>query len=289
MAFLTFVTTCRGRLAHLRETLPSLAAQPDARVVVVDYGCPDDSGRWVETHFPQVEVVRSAESTRFELARARNLGAPSVGSPWICFIDADTGVADDFCEQIRPLLAAGRFYQAVPRTIETWGTSICAKTDFERVGGYDEVIQGWGREDDDFYTRLHLAGIRQAKFPGELLHVISHTDDQRVAHYDVKNRWVSESINHVYCRAKIDLMLLQQAPPALDVRKQLYAKVHAAVTAARGSGKPLAIEVPFRTEDTRACGPLQVKLTYTLPQPLGDGQLKSTRSFITRPRQRRPQ
>ncbi len=32
----------------------------------------------------------------------------------------------------------------------------------------------------------------------------------------MKDRWVSESINHVYCRAKIDLMLLQQAPLELE-------------------------------------------------------------------------
>ena len=40
MAFITFITTCRGRLAHLRETLPSFAAQPDAAVIVVDYRLP---------------------------------------------------------------------------------------------------------------------------------------------------------------------------------------------------------------------------------------------------------
>ena len=90
MAFITFVTTCRGRLRHLRETLPTFVRQPDAAVVVVDYSCPEACGDWVEANFPHVEVVRSPDSPRFELSRARNLGAARVRSPWICFIDADT-------------------------------------------------------------------------------------------------------------------------------------------------------------------------------------------------------
>jgi len=137
-----------------------------------------------------------------------------------------------FCERVKPVLQAGRFYQAEPRTIETWGTSICAKADFERVGGYDEVIQGWGKEDDDFYARLLLAGVRYGTFPGDTLHGIRHADNERVAHYALKDRWLNESINYVYCRAKIDLMLLRHSPLGLDARKQLYTQVHAAVMSA---------------------------------------------------------
>jgi len=287
MAFITFITTCRGRLAHLRETLPSLAAQPDAAVIVVDYGCPDKSGAWVEANFPQVEVVRSDESTRFELARARNLGAQRVQSPWMCFIDADTRVDVGFSERLKPLLQAGRFYQAEPRNIETWGTSICAKADFERIGGYDEVIQGWGKEDDDFYARLLLAGVRYGTFPGDMLHGIRHAEVERVAHYAVKDRWLSESSNYVYCRAKIDLMLLRHTPLSLDARKELYTQVHAAVMAARESGKQTTISVPYLMEDTRACGPLEGRLVYTLPNPRGDGRPNATiGSLIPKPLQR---
>mgnify|MGYP003575445258 CR=1 FL=1 len=288
MAFITFITTCRGRLAHLRETLPSLAAQPDAAVIVVDYGCPDKSGAWVEANFPDVQVVRSDESARFELARARNLGAARVQSPWICFIDADTAVDEGLSDLLKLLLQAGHFYQAEPRNIETWGTSICAKRDFDRVGGYDEVIQGWGKEDDDFYARLLLAGVRYGTFPGDMLHGIRHADGERVAHYAVKDRWLNESINYVYCRAKIDLMLLNHTQLSLDARKELYTQVHAAVMAARESGKPMTIAVPYLAEPTRACGPLEGKLVYTLPNPRGDGRPNATiGSLIPKPLQRR--
>ena len=244
MAFITFVTTCRGRLAHLRETLPTFAGQPDAAVVIVDYGCPDASGDWVEANFPQVEVVRSPESPRFELARARNLGAARVRSPWICFIDADTRVEAAFSEQLKPLLAPGCFYRARSRNPNTWGTAVCTAEDFEDIGGYDEVIEGWGKEDEDLYARLVMAGVRCLSFPGELVHAVTHSDTERVAHYDLKNHWLNASINHVYCRAKIDLMLLQQGPLSLDVRKRLHTQIHAAVKAAHNSGKPVTLGSP---------------------------------------------
>lgn len=290
MALLTFVTTCRGRLAHLRETLPTFVAQPYTAVVVVDYGCPDGTGDWVETHFPQVEVVRSPESIRFEGGRARNLGAAVVRSPWICFVDADTRMDATFSERLKPLLAPACFYRAEPRNPSTWGMAICARADFEDIGGYDEVIQGWGKDDEDLYARLVMAGVNYVGFPGELVHAMKHSDDERVAHYDVKDRFLSESINHVYCRAKIDLMQLLRMPLELDVRKRLYKQVHASVMAARNSGEPMTLVIPLTTQATRLCGPLKAKLVYTLPSPRGDGKpdLNSASSVIpSRPRWRR--
>jgi len=280
MPLITFVTTCRGRLAHVRETLPLLVAQREAAVVVVDYGCPDGTGDWIEAHFPTVVVVRSPDAPRFEAARARNLGAAHVQSPWICFVDADIRVGAEFCTRVEPLLADTRFYLAEPRTGESWGTCICAKADFDFIGGYDEVLQSWGKEDEDFYSWLVLAGVSYDVFPGELIDVISHDDRERVAHFELKDRWFSESINHVYCRAKIDLMQLQRQQMSLDDRKRLYAQVRSAVIAARDSGKPMNIGLTFLTQETRSCGPLECKLLYTLPRPRGDGRPKKTTSGL---------
>jgi glycosyltransferase involved in cell wall biosynthesis len=272
MPFITFVTTCRGRLNHLRETLPTFVRQPGAAVVVVDYSCPEASGDWVEANFPQVEVVRSAGNPRFELSRARNLGAARVRSPWICFIDADTRAEPAFSERVKPLLAPRRFYCAEPRSPEIWGTTICATQDFRDIGGYDEVIQGWGKDDEDFYARLIIAGVLSVGFPGEVIQSVKHSDTERVAHYDVKDHWLSSSINHVYCRAKIDLMLLYQEPLTLDVRRQLYAKVRMSVKTAHESGQPITLVFPLPTQQTRLCGPLDAKLVYTLPKPGGNGK-----------------
>lgn len=34
------------------------------------------------------------------------------------------------------------------------------RADYEKINGFDENFEGWGLEDDDFATRLHLVGIR---------------------------------------------------------------------------------------------------------------------------------
>jgi len=68
-----FVTTCKGRLHHLQQTLPLIAAQAPDEIVVVDYGCPQNSGDWVEAHFPGVKVVRTTDDPGFCLPRALDL------------------------------------------------------------------------------------------------------------------------------------------------------------------------------------------------------------------------
>jgi hypothetical protein len=268
---LTFITTCRGRRAHLEQSLPTFVAQPGAACVVVDYGCPDGTGAWVEEHFPEVRVVRVTDRPRFEMARARNLGAAVAETPWLCFIDADVRIAKDFMARTRGLFTPGHYYQAQPRDLETWGTSVSAREDFARAGGYDEVLQGWGKDDDDYYARLSLAGVRAATFPGELLLPLRHDDEARVVHHEVKDRWLNESVNHVYCRAKIDLSLLQRGPLALDLRRRLYEQVRAVVIEGYESGEASQITLAFLVEETRLCGPLEARLVYTLPRPRGDG------------------
>lgn len=270
-AFLSIITTCRGRLEHLKQRLPTFVAQPDAEVIVVDYDCPEKAGDWVEAHFPQVKVVREKNRPRFELSRARNAGASVASAPWLCFIDADVCSMPNFTARLRDLLKPGHYYQASPRTIETWGTAISARADFERLGGYDEVLQGWGKDDDDYYARLDLEGMAHATFPGDLIRALQHDDNARVENYELKDRWVNESINHVYCQAKLDWMLLRRAPLELETRKELYASVYAAVLRARQDGGPLELKIPIMTRETRACGPMEVRLSYTLPNPRWTG------------------
>ncbi len=36
----SIITTCKGRLEHLKQTLPAMLAQKDSEVIVVDYSCP---------------------------------------------------------------------------------------------------------------------------------------------------------------------------------------------------------------------------------------------------------
>jgi hypothetical protein len=62
---------------------------------------------------------------------------------------------------------------------------------FERLGGYDGRLHGWGWEDQDMIARLTLGeGLRRVQ-SGHVRH-ISHADEARIRYYPpVKDRWES--------------------------------------------------------------------------------------------------
>jgi len=188
MPDLSFITTCKGRLDQLRQTLPRMAAQPNCECIVVDYDCPDGTAHWVETNFPAVKVVKVEHAPQFHKPHAQNLGAAAATSPWFCLIDADILIGTAFKATLTPYLNNGFYFRPRPLDWNAYGSFICAQTDFAAAGGYDEAIEGCGAEDDDLYCRLHMVGIKLATFPGEQFLGINHGDDMRTRHYDIKNR-----------------------------------------------------------------------------------------------------
>ena len=126
MADICFITTCKGRLAHLQETLGTVVSQPGTSCVVVDYSCPDACGAWVERTFPDVKVVRVSDRKHFHASDARNIGVGVADTPWLCFVDADIKLDPSFTETVRPLLEENRFYCAVPTEFRryTWATAM---------------------------------------------------------------------------------------------------------------------------------------------------------------------
>jgi glycosyltransferase involved in cell wall biosynthesis len=262
MPEICFITTCMGRLAHLRQSLGQAAAQRDASCVVVDYSCPDRCGDWVERSHPQVKVVRRQGETRFHATVARNLGAQAADAAWLCFFDADVVLDPLFAEAVRPMLQTGCYYVASPWSKGLTGTMVCSRADFDRAGGYDEVIQGWGCEDTDLYARMRLLGIKRREFPAHMLRQLLHGDDLRVQFYDVKDMHVSETINQLYMRVKIDLIRRFGEQPSLQQRRAVYERAGTVARLALETGRDVPMRIEFRrrnmpSEGTRA-------LTYVM-------------------------
>jgi glycosyltransferase involved in cell wall biosynthesis len=200
--FLTFIVTAKSRLDHLQATLPGLLQQPDCHTIVVDYDCPQDTKTWVKRNHSKVEVVHVRPRPEFNTSEARNRGALTARTEWLCFLDADVAIAPHFCETVRPLLDTPcfvRFGRLTP------GLSICRREDFLSVGGFDETFRGWGCEDDDFLTRLRLHRVSEKAAPPELVTIIEHSDEKRMAHRSFRKRWLSLRINGLYFQIKTDL------------------------------------------------------------------------------------
>jgi GT2 family glycosyltransferase len=240
MDSLCYITTCKGRLEHLKQTLPRVVGQPGVSCVVVDYDCPENTADWVTANFPQVTVVRVTGEIGFNAARARNLGARAAKAPWLAFFDADILWTLELASKVIPELQQGHFYRAQPVTPQTWGSFICLREDFDAVGGYDEAFVGWGGEDDDLMTRLAMLGRISSGYSAELIEEISHDDEARVRFHEVKNRAVQHRINMLYMQAKLDLMRLVGEPLPLEVRTELYGQIKRIIRQAVDAGQSAA-------------------------------------------------
>lgn len=268
----SFVTTCKGRLAHLRQTLPRLAAQPDAEVIVVDYDCPDGAGDWVAAHFPAVRVIRIKDAPVFNISRARNAGARAARGRWLGFVDADLLLVEDFCRRIMPRLEPGGYYPMGSAGPQGFGSHLCERADWLAVGGYDEAITGWGAEDRDLYLRLGLLGRTERPVPPGWASVIAHADADRTRHYAEKDRWVSQRANALYVQVKHDLARqLGQINPPPNICRAIYAEVQRTVVTAAASGQPgcrFEVNLPDGLAVRLFNGwTLQRSWTYTLVPP----------------------
>ncbi len=263
MSDMTIVTTCMGRLDHLRQTLPPMIAQAGAGVIVVDYACPDHCGAWVAEHYPDaVTVVPVRDASHFNVSRARNAGAAAASAEWLCFCDADTLLAPAFLEQLAPRLRAGRFYIAAEADPSLRGTLVCRREDFWSVDGYDTVMEGWGHEDTDLYKRLSRAGLQWEYLPQGLLTPLDHDDGQRVENHLHKHRELSQLINVVYSEVKQDLLRERvEDLRSEDRRRELYGQIRTAILGQSGSGKEAVVRIPLAGQQTLG-GAVRKEIVY---------------------------
>jgi hypothetical protein len=177
----SIITTCKGRLHHLKQSLPEMLAQPALEVIVVDYDCPDGTSDWVTRNYPTATVVRAEDDKGFCAARARNIGAAHAKGEWLAFVDADNLVNREWLGWISQRLSARSYFiidnDKMKR--DAAGALVCRRTDFLLAGRYDEAIRGWGAEDTDLRVRLSSLGLEAVLFPFDHMQPISHTNETR--------------------------------------------------------------------------------------------------------------
>jgi glycosyltransferase involved in cell wall biosynthesis len=230
-----FVTTCKGRLHHLKETLPLIVADHPDEVIVVDYDCPQGAGAWVASNYPNVRVVYVRDGSAFRLSRARNEGIKASTADILCIIDADILVKPGFVAWIKQRADRRVFFRQATdngrRVTQSWGTFVCPRRLLLEVGLYDEAFDGWGGEDDDIYYRLKTNGSVESSFPLDFVRAISHGSDERFALYQQKDKHFHLLMNDLYSSAKrIALGLVWPAKELpYEVRQQIWEEIKRSV------------------------------------------------------------
>ena len=241
----SIITTCKGRLDHLKQTLPRMIAQPANEVIVVDYSCPEGTADYVREHFPSVRVVEVEGQERFSNWRARNAGAAVAQSQCLVFCDADTLLAANAIDWIDRHLQPRRFGYFTRKHTEQFnkaglrlgsnqlrGFHVVPIPAFRRLDGYDEVLEGYAAGGDtDLEERLVLMGIAHFPMnPAIVDDVIQHDNQARIRHHSDPIP-VSYSAGLLYRNAKMTALRVRRQPNLpIEVRRKIY---DSALTAAR--------------------------------------------------------
>ena len=259
----SIITTCKGRLDHLKRSLPHMLEQNGAEVIVVDYSCPDGTADYVEEHFPSVRVVRVEGEAGFSNWRARNRGAAAASSNVLIFCDADTILAEGAVEVISTTLpprrygffsreATLRFNKSRIRIGDNQlrGFHVVPTPAFRALGGYDEVLEGYAAGGDtDLEDRLALRGIQRFALGDAIIDdVIEHEHETRLTyHRDPIS--ISYAAGILYRRAKLTLLRSVKQPNLdLKTRLNLYAAARKAASGIAAGKNVAAMNVTLETQ-----------------------------------------
>ncbi|MEO1703341.1 MAG: glycosyltransferase [Pseudomonadota bacterium] len=235
---LSIITTCKGRLEHLKQSLPRMLDQDGAEVIVVDFSCPDGTADYVEANFSDVKTLRVADRENFLQWEARNLGAKQASGQWLAFVDADTILKP--AELIRTVgklrpKAFAKFGPGSklerhrsdysPLSLNSLkGFLIVERQVFEELGGYDQVLEGYGAGGDvELDYRLAFFDNEPVTLSEAIVdRVIDHGDELRLRHagLDVMESYIR---GRVYFQIKRTLLGFYKTNLPPGAQQNIYA------------------------------------------------------------------
>lgn len=168
---ISFCTTCKDRLFHLKQTLPisiiNSSDYPDREFVILDYNSGDGLYDWAKEHLGYweksgvVKFLRTNSPKYFHAARAKNIAHKNASGEVLCNLDCDNIIAEGFCQYVSHvfqnkdiILTSGS--KDMFNNEGCCGKIAVAKEVFYSVNGYDEsdvTKNGWGWDDVNFRYR----------------------------------------------------------------------------------------------------------------------------------------
>lgn len=212
----SIITTCKGRLDHLEQSLPAMLAQGTREVIAVDYGCPDGTADWAESQLAPIPCATGSASasplrviavTRdtdtFNPARARNIACRQATGDLFVMLDADMIPPAGFVQNLLDQMNANGWHVCNPTTtikgtghLGEFGAAGITREAWATVNGYDEAFgSGYGFEDIDFYERAIRAGFARVRWSSHGLVEIQHSDAMRGQHFPQQDLRKSKQVN----------------------------------------------------------------------------------------------
>ncbi len=186
-----------SREKHLLQAIDSWQSNDFKRkeILVVDF-----SGKSTNLDLGKVKLVRS-QSTRWNISRARNLGARKSIGDLLIFATADHLVPVDFISAIASTWAQAELWvndslvRDLPHDPSMDGLIAVKRWANTRLRGFNEPMMetphAWGHDVADYILRcrsmITSCGGTYLGYQPEAVSVLTHSDDARVAPYEVKD------------------------------------------------------------------------------------------------------
>jgi len=183
-----------NRLKHLQQTLEKNIQdnylKGHVEFVLLDYNSQDGLEEWVSknmrTYIDEGILVyyKTTEPTHYLRSHSRNMAFRLANATILCNLDADNFLGKGFADYIiNEFSKQDSIFCTTNRSFDGTYGRICVRSeDFALIRGYNEALQGWGFEDNDFYYRFQLQGLKPVSFHNpEFYHYIEHPDTERIA------------------------------------------------------------------------------------------------------------
>jgi hypothetical protein len=180
---LSIVTVCMNRREHLLATVARLAAWPHHHEhLIVDWSSRNPLRRHELPDDPRLRLLRVDGERRWNLCRAYNFGFARATGSRLLKLDADAWPTEHFHPD-DPRLQLGHNGPLCAFGSGSGGRKGQLLIDaalLAAVGGFHELMVGYGFDDKDLQARLRLlTGLEPAAIPPDWLAVIEHSDEER--------------------------------------------------------------------------------------------------------------
>ncbi len=196
MSRISLCTAIMDRLEFLKEALPTWLKLPFDEIIIVDWSSRIPVAEHILKDFKdeRIKIIRVDGKEKYNQSKASNLKIMAAKCPIILSIDCDIKLGEDFFK--RNNFVDGIFIIGdQKKNPGTTGTCLVSKSEFDRLNGYNELMNGWGYHDNDFYNRLENIGLLKKYFAnGSIIH-IDHGDEIRTSNYTSKNKKFSNHEN----------------------------------------------------------------------------------------------
>jgi hypothetical protein len=190
-----------NRTHHLKKTYlqniqccVNTDAKCQLEFILLNFNSSDDIDDYIKSNndFNEYDInfrcIRNSSAKYFDMSRTKNILGKYATGDILCWIDADNFIYDNFVNFIHTSFSDNNeIIMSVAYSQYTSGMCgrvVCTKSHFQKIGGYDESMKGWGYEEIDFTTRSVKCGVSNINIPTKYMGKLNHTDDERLKNYE---------------------------------------------------------------------------------------------------------